>query len=64
MTKEESSSAVFKMDNQQNLLYSIGNSAQSYVAAWMVGEFGGVGGGGMVHIYGLLSPFTVRLKLS
>ena len=29
------------MDNQQGLLYSTGNSAQRYVAAWVGGEFGG-----------------------
>ena len=33
--------SIFKMDNQQNLLYSTWNSAQCYVAAWM-----GVGVGG------------------
>ena len=32
--------AVFKMDNNV-LLYSTGNSAQCYVAAWMGGESGG-----------------------
>ena len=30
-----------KMDNNKALLYSTGNSAQCYVAAWMGGEFGG-----------------------
>ena len=34
-------SAVFKMDNQQDLLCSTRNSAQFYVAAWMKGEFRG-----------------------
>ena len=29
------------MDNQQDLLYSTGNSAQCYVAAWMGGQFEG-----------------------
>ena len=33
--------AIFKMDNQQGPMYSTGNSAQYYVAAWMGGEFGG-----------------------
>ena len=33
--------AVFKMDNQQGLLYSTGNSAECYVAARMEKEFGG-----------------------
>ena len=42
------------------LLYSIGNSAQYYVSAWMGGEFGGE----WIHIYGWLSPFAVYLKLS
>jgi len=32
--------AIFKMDNQQDLLYSTWNSAQCYVAAWMGEEFG------------------------
>ena len=39
--------AVVKMDNQQNLLYSTGNSAQCDVAAWMGGEFGGE----WIHVY-------------
>ena len=30
---------IFKMDNQQDLLYSTWNSAQCYVAAWMGEEF-------------------------
>ena len=29
------------MDNNKGLLYSTGNSAQCYVAAWVGGEFGG-----------------------
>ena len=33
--------AIFKMDNQQDLLYSTQNSAQCYAAAWMRGEFKG-----------------------
>ena len=44
-------SAILKMDNQQGL-YSTGNSAQCSVAAWMGGE------------HGWLSPFVVHLKLS
>ena len=32
--------AVFKVDNK-DLLYSMGNSAQYYVATWIGGEFGG-----------------------
>ena len=43
----------------KDLLYSTGNSAQCYVAAWKGGEFGGE----WVHIYVLLSPFAVHLKL-
>ena len=39
--------ATFKMDNQQRALYSIWNSAQRYVAAWMGGEFGGE----WTHVY-------------
>ena len=42
------------------LLYSIGNSAQCYVAARMGGEFGGE----WIHVYIWLSPFAVHLKLS
>ena len=41
-----------------DLLYSTGNSAQCYVAAWMGGEFGGE------CIYVWLSPFAGHLKLS
>ena len=48
------------MDNQQGLLYSTGNSAQCYVAAWMGGEFGRE----WTCVYIWLSPLTVRLKLS
>ena len=44
----------------KDLLYSIGNSAQSYVAAWMGGEFGGE----WIHEYVWLSPFAVQWKLS
>ena len=40
----------------KDLLYSTGNSAQCYVAAWMGGEFGGE----WVHV----NPFAVHLKLS
>ena len=42
------------------LLYSAGNSAQSYVAALMGGEFWGK----WIHVYAWLNPFTVHLKLS
>ena len=41
-------------------LYSAGDSAQSYVAAWMRGEFGGA----RIHAHAWLSPFAVHLKLS
>ena len=44
----------------KDLLYSTGNSAQYYVAAWMGGEFGGE----RIHVYVWLSPFAVHLKLS
>ena len=49
--------AVF---NNKDLLYSTGNSAQCYVAAWMGGEFGGE----WLHVHVRLSPFTVHQKLS
>jgi len=42
------------------LLYSTGNSAQGYVAAWMGGEFGGEG----IHVNVRLTPSAVHLKLS
>ena len=42
------------------VLYSTGNSAQCYVAAWMGGEFEGE----WIHVYTWLSPFAVHLKLS
>ena len=44
----------------KDLLYSIWNSVQRYVAAWMGGEFGGE----WVHVCIWLSPFAVHLKLS
>ena len=49
-----------KWVTNKDLLYSAGNSAQSYVAAWMRGGFGGT----WIHVYAWLSPFTVHLKLS
>ena len=52
--------AIFKMDNQKDLLHSTGNSAQCYVAAWMGGEFGGK----PIHVYVRLSPCAVHLKLA
>ena len=42
------------------LLYSTGNSAQCYVAAWMGGEFGGE----WIQVYVWLNLFAVHLKLS
>ena len=52
--------AIFKMDNQQELLYSTGNSAQLYMAVWMGGKFGGE----WIHVSVWLSPSAVHLKLS
>ena len=49
-----------KWMTNKNLLYSTGNSAQCYVAAWMGGEFGGE----WVHVYVWLNPFAVHLKPS
>ena len=51
---------VFKMDNQQDLLYNTWKFAQYYVVGWMGGEFGG----DWVHVHVLLSPFADHLKLS
>ena len=48
-----------KWITNKDLLYSTGNSAQFYVAAWMGGE----PGGDWIHVYLRLSPFTVHLKL-
>ena len=42
------------------ILYSTGNSAPCYVAAWMGGEFRGQ----WKHVYVWLSPSAVHLKLS
>ena len=44
-----------KWITNKDLLYSTGNPAQCYVAAWMGGEFGGES---------RLSPLVVHLKLS
>ena len=44
----------------KDLLYSTGNSAQCYVAAWMGGQFGGE----WIHVYVWLTPFAVHLKIS
>ena len=50
---------VRKKITNKNLLYSTGNSAQCYVAAWMGGESGGE----WIHVYVWLSRFAVHLKL-
>ena len=50
-----------KWITNRDLLFSAGNSAQGYVAAWMGPEFKGE----WIHVYGSLnSPFAVHLKLS
>ena len=49
-----------KWITNKDLLYSTGNSAQCYVAAWVGGEFGGE----WIHVCVWLSPFAVPLKLS
>ena len=48
-----------KWINNKDLLYSIWKPTQCYVAAWKKGEFGG----GWMHVYVWLGPFTVHLKL-
>ena len=48
-----------KWITNKDLLYSTGNSAQCYVAAWMGREFGGE----WIHVYVWLNPFAVCLKL-
>ena len=50
----------FEWITNKDLLYSIWNSAQCYVAAWMEGEFGEE----WTHVYVWLSPFAVDLKWS
>ena len=49
-----------KWITNKDLLYSTGNSAQCYVAAWMEGEFGGK----CIQVYVWLSPSVVHLILS
>ena len=49
-----------KWITNKDLLYSTGNSAQCYVAAWMGGESGGE----WMHVHVWLSPFAAHLKLS
>ena len=46
-----------KWITNKDLLYSTGNSAQPYVAAWMGAGFGGE----QIHGYVWLSPFAVHL---
>ena len=46
--------------SNKDLLYSTGNSAECYVAAWREVEFGRE----WVHVDVWLSPFPVHLKLS
>ena len=48
-----------KRITNEDLLYSTGNSAQCYVAAWMGGEFAEE----WIHVYVWLSHFAVHLKL-
>ena len=50
----------FKWITNKDLLYSTGNSAQCYVAAWMGEEFEGK----WIHEYVWLSSFSVNLKLT
>ena len=47
-----------KWTTNKVLVYSTGNSACCYVAAWMGGEFGGE------WIFNMANPFAVHLKLS
>ena len=54
---------LFKMDNQQDLLYSARNSVECYVAAWMGGDLMGRGGE-RIHVCAWLNPSAVHLKLS
>ena len=49
-----------KWVTSKDVLCSMRNSAQRYVAVWTGGEFGGE----WIHVYVWLSPFTVHLKLS
>ena len=49
-----------KWITNKSILYSTGNSAQCYVAAWVGGGFGGE----WIHVYVWLSHFAIHLKLS
>ena len=46
------------METNKNLLYSTGNAALSYMAAWMRGEFGAE----WIHVYVWLSCYAVHLN--
>ena len=48
-----------KWISNKDLLYSTGNSAECYVAAWMGGEFGGE----WLHVHVWLSPFVIEHAL-
>ena len=45
----------FKWITSKDFLYSIRNSAQCYVAAWIGGEFGEA----WIHVYVWLNPLTI-----
>ena len=49
-----------KWITNRDILFSTGNSALCYVAAWMRGGFGG----DCIQVYVWLSIFTLYLKLS
>ena len=49
-----------KWITNKDLVYSIANSHQCYMAAWMEGEFRGE----WIHVYVWLGPSAVHLKLS
>ena len=49
-----------KWITNKDLMYGTWNSAQRYVAAQRVGEFGGE----WLHVYVWLNPTAVRLRLS
>ena len=48
-----------KWITNKDLLYSTGNSAQCYMAAWNIAEFRGE----WIHVYVWLSPSAIYLKL-
>ena len=49
-----------KWITNKDLLYTMGNSAQCYVVAWMAGEFGGE----WIHVSVWLSHSPTHMKLS